>query len=180
MAALILRRDWLGEVLGLYWAGIDADTIRIRQQVQRVGKQLRIAPVKTTAGKRDLTLLGLANDALEFRRAAQALDRGRFGSAWSDTGPVFTSGTGLPVEPRNLNRSFTRICQQNKLRRIRVHDPRHTTASLLKALGVQAKDAQVILGHAHASTTQQIYAHVDDVAKRDAIGKLNKLLGGAE
>jgi integrase len=38
----------------------------------------------------------------------------------------------------------------------------------------------VILGHALVSTTQQIYTHVDDVAKRDAIGKLSKLLGGAQ
>jgi integrase len=42
-----------------------------------------------------------------------------------------------------------------------VRSLRHTTASLLKALGVRMKDAQVILGHAHASTTEQIYTHVD-------------------
>jgi integrase len=64
------------------------------------------------------------------------------------------------------------------LRKIRVHALRHTTASLLKGLGVPARDAQIILGHAHISTTQQIYTHVDEVARREALSKLNRLLEG--
>lgn len=87
---------------------------------------------------------------------------------------------GRPVEPRNLVRSFTRVCQSNGIRRIRVHALRHTTASLLKQLGVPPRDAQVILGHAHVTTTQQIYTHVDEVARLDALTRLNKLLGGSE
>ena len=51
---------------------------------------------------------------------------------------------------------------------------------LLKDLGVPARDAQMILGHAHISTTQQIYTHVDEVARREALGKLNRLLGGEQ
>jgi integrase len=93
---------------------------------------------------------------------------------------VFTTRTGRPVEPRNLVRSFTRICQGAKIRRIRVHAVRHTTASLLKDLHVPARDAQIILGHAHITTTQQIYTHVDEVARRDALTKLNELLGGGQ
>jgi integrase len=45
---------------------------------------------------------------------------------------------------------------------------------------VPARDAQIILGHAHISTTQQVYTHVDEAARRDALTKLNKLLGGTE
>jgi len=63
---------------------------------------------------------------------------------------------------------------------IRVHAIRHTTASLLKDLGVPARDAQIILGHAHISTTQQVYTHVDEAVRRVALTKLNKLLGGTE
>ena len=61
-----------------------------------------------------------------------------------------------------------------------MHALRHTTASLLKDLGVPARDAQIILGHSHITTTQQIYTHVDEVARRDALAKLNKLLGGGK
>jgi integrase len=54
--------------------------------------------------------------------------------AWTDTGLIFTTRTGRPVEPRNLVRSFARICDDNGIRRIRVPALRHTTASLLKKL----------------------------------------------
>ena len=146
--------------------------------MQRIKGKLLIGPVKTRAGKRDLPLLGLASDALMIRRGTQFLNCERLGESWTDTGLVFTTVTGHPVEPRNLNRSFARICDDNGIRRVKVHALRHTTASLLKALGVPPKDAQVILGHAHASTTEQIYTHVDQAAMRDAITKLNRLLGG--
>jgi integrase len=169
-----------GEVLGLRWTDVDGDTLHIRQQIQRIQGELRIGPVKTRAGSRDLPLLGLAKDALAARREAQDTDRARLGKAWADTGLVFTTRTGRPVEPRNLVRSFTCICEANGIRRIRVHALRHTTASLLKQLGVPARDAQVILGHAHVTTTQQIYTYVDEVARRDALTRLNKLLGGGE
>jgi integrase len=101
-------------------------------------------------------------------------------SAWTDTGLVFTTKTGLAVEPRNLNRSFDRICDAGGVCRVKVHALRHTTASLLKKLGVPPKDAQVILGHANASTTNRIYTHVDEAAKREAITRLNRLLGGTD
>jgi integrase len=169
-----------GEVLGLRWSDIDAGTIRVREQVQRIKGELLTGPVKTRAGKRDLPLLSLAEDALMIRRGTQFLDCERLGETWTDTGLVFTTRTGLPVEPRNLNRSFARICDNSGIRRVTVHALRHTTATLLKALGVPPKDAQVILGHAHASTTNQIYTHVDQVAVRDALAKLNRLLGGAD
>ncbi len=170
-----------GEVLGLRWADIDTDAglIRVRQQIQRIQGQLHIGPVKTRAGSRDLPLIGLAHAALDARRMAQDADRAQLGRCWADTGLVFTTRTGRPVEPRNLVRSFMRICQDGKIRRIRVHAVRHTTASLLKDLHVPARDAQVILGHAHVTTTQQIYTHVDEAARRDAVAKLNQLLGGA-
>ena len=167
-------------VLGLRWSDIHGGTVHVRQQVQRIKGNLVIGPVKTRAGRRDLPLLGLADEALMIRRGVQFLDCERFGAAWADTGLVFTTRTGLPVEPRNLNRSFYRICDDNGIRRVKVHVLRHTQASLLKALGVPPKDAQVILGHAHASTTEQIYTHVDEAAMREAITKLNRLLGGTD
>jgi integrase len=116
--------------------------------------------------------------SLAARRQAQDADRASLGQCWIDTGLVFTTKTGRPVEPRNLVRSFMRICETSNVRLIRVHALRHTTASLLKDLKVPARDAQIILGHAHITTTQQIYTHVDEVARRAPLTKLNKLLGG--
>jgi integrase len=97
------------------------------------------------------------------------------GSAWPDTDLVFTTKTGRPVEPRNLVRSFRRICEANDIRLIKVHHVRHTVASLLKALRVPARDAQIILGHSRLAVTLEIYTHTDDEAQLDALNRLQNL-----
>jgi integrase len=61
-----------------------------------------------------------------------------------------------------------------------VHALRHTTASLLKYLKVPPRDAQIILGHAYVTTTQQAHARVDAAAQLDALTRLNELLGALE
>jgi integrase len=171
-----------GEVLGLRWQDVDLDegTLRIRQQIGRVSGELRTGPVKTRAGNRDLPIPSLARSALLIRQQQQIADRDVLGRAWQDTGLVFTTRSGRPIEPRNLVRSFRRICDHNKLRVIKVHHLRHTTASLLKKLRVPPRDAQMILGHANISTTMQIYTHVDEEARNDAITGLDKLLSDGQ
>ncbi|MBX7268829.1 site-specific integrase [Micromonospora sp. Llam7] len=167
-----LRR---GEALGLRWQDIDFDAneIRIRQQLQRVKGLLYQAPLKTKAGKRDLPLLGFTRQLIVAHRAQQELHRPGIEAQLE---LVFMSGAGTPIEPRNLSRSFERLCQLHGLRTIRLHDLRHTTATLLKNLGVPARDAQLILGHADISTTQSIYQHDDMESRRQSLGRIEKLL----
>jgi integrase len=121
-------------------------------------------------------MLGLAADVLELRRAAPAADRAELGRAWQDTGLIFTTRTGRPIEPRNLARSFRRICDTRQLRVISVHHVRHTTATLLKNLQVPARDAQLILGHSRLSVTLEIYTHEDRQGQRDALGRISEAL----
>jgi integrase len=174
-----LRR---GEALGLQWDDIDFDagTIHIRRQLQRIRGELLLGPVKTHAGRRGLPLLDLARQALQLQADQQAAYRAVMGSAWPENGLVFTTRTGRPIEPRNLVRSFRRICDQNKLRLIKVHHLRHTVGSLLKDLGVPARDAQTILGHTRISTTLEIYTDSGDPAQRDALSRLHGLLDEAQ
>jgi integrase len=174
-----LRR---GEVLGLRWHDVDLDDdeIRIRQQVLRVKGRLWIGPVKTAAGRRDLPLLQLASDVLAARRDVQAVHRVELGRAWPDNDLVFTTRTGRPIEPRNLVRSFRRICDVNNLRVISLHHLRHTTATVLKNLGVPARDAQLILGHSRLAVTLEIYSHENKQAHREALGKISDALGRSD
>jgi len=93
---------------------------------------------------------------------------------------VFTTRTGRPIEPRNFVRSFRRICDGDKIRLIKVHHVRHMVGSLLKDLGVPARDAQTILGHTRISTTLEIYTDTDEQARRDALARLQSLLGDTQ
>jgi integrase len=168
-----------GEVLGLRWQDIDfeAQVIRVRQQFHRSCGVLQLGPVKTVAGRRDLPLLPLAAEVLAIRAQAQEADRRVVGEAWeAHYGLVFTTRTGRPVEPRTLVRSFRRICDDNKLRVIALHHLRHTAATLLKNLGVPARDAQIILGHSRLAVTLEIYSHEDRQAQRAALELISNAL----
>jgi integrase len=168
-----LRR---GEILGLSWDDLDFDqgVIHVRRQVVRAGGRLHLGPVKTAAGVRELPLLEIAREALIEHEARQLL--GNSVSEWDRERLIFTTASGRPVEPRNIGRSFERIVRKAGLRPIRLHDLRHTTASLLKKLGVSPRDAMVILGHSNISVTLGIYTHVDEDSRRDALGRLGHAL----
>ncbi len=149
-----------GEVLGLRWEDVSftEGVLRTRQQLQRVRKRLIIGPLKTRASKRDLPLLPAV---------AAVLTRHRKHSATSpEHNLVFTTSKGTPTEPRNFVREYDRIIKANKLRRIKLHNLRHTTATLLKDSGVPDRDIQLIFGHARITTTQEIYQHSDMTSRR--------------
>ncbi|WP_214411392.1 tyrosine-type recombinase/integrase [Sphaerisporangium fuscum] len=172
-----LRR---GEVLGIGWDDVDLDenTIRIAWQIQRIKGKLVRVPVKTNAGRRTLPLVPFVRDALIEHAALQANAKRKAGEDWQESGLVFTSRTGGPIEPRNLGRAFERLIDGQGLRRIRLHDLRHTTGTLLKNLKVSPRDAKEILGHARISVTMEIYTHGDQDSHREAIGKISGELFG--
>jgi integrase len=179
---LVLYGLRIGEVLGLSWDDIDFDggKIGVRQQLQRIRGEIFLAPVKTRADKRTLPLFDLAREALKRQADRQLAYSEAIGSAWPDIRLVFTTRTGRPVEPRNLARSFRRICEDNGVRIIKVHHLRHTVGSLLKDLDVPARDAQTILGHTRISTTLEIYTDTDEQARHQALTRLHDLFDQAE
>ncbi len=120
-------------------------------------------------------MLGIARDALTWRASLRVI--GATSHEWTARDMVFTTRTGRPVEPRNLARSFQRIIASSGLRPIRLHDLRHTTATLLKDLGVPPRDTMEILGHSRIAVTMEIYTAADNVSRREAIDKLNALFG---
>ena len=100
------------------------------------------------------------------------------GSRWQDTGAVFTSTVGTFIDPRNLNRQFTKVLAQAGLPKSRFHDLRHTCATLLLVQGVHPRVVMEILGHGRISETMDRYSHVIPALQEDAADKLNKLLSG--
>ncbi len=108
-----LRR---GEVLGLKWADVDFDarTVHVRGALQRVGGKLTLSETKTERSRRTLPLLDFVAKALRTHRTRQLQERLMAGSAWHDTGFVFTTRIGTPVDPANLLDDFRRVLVKAK------------------------------------------------------------------
>jgi integrase len=172
-----------GEVLGLTWPSADMDKaeLDIAWQLQRVGKQLiHKKRVKTEDSSADDTLPmpDICAAALRLRGEEQAAAREQAGARWQDSDLVFTTRWGTPIEPRNFNRSFDARCAKAGVLRIRVHDTRHTCASLLAALDVHPRVAMRILRHAKIAMTMEVYTQVPDKITRAALKKLGDSLDG--
>jgi integrase len=167
-----------GEVLGLSWdlVDLDAGELYIEEQVQRVGHQLMRRRVKTDTSEAALPLPELCMTALKIRKQRQDADRRRADDGWTDTGLVFTTRHGTPIEPRNFNRSFDRCITAARVPRITVHGTRHTCASLLAALDVHPRVAMRILRHSKIAVTMEIYTEAPSEATRDALRKLGDWL----
>ena len=86
--------------------------------------------------------------------------------------------TGTPREPAVVNRALARsITAAGIDRKVRVHDLRHTCASLMIENGVPPKVVQDIMGHSSYSVTMNIYVHTNPVMLRSATDILNKAIG---
>ena len=175
--ALGLRR---GEAIGLRWADVDLDngTLTVRAALQRIGGKLQLVETKTDKSRRTIQLPKVAIAALKEHRIRQLEERLLAGSQWRDSGMVFTSTIGTPLEPRNVNRRFDQLIKKAEVPRIRFHDLRHTCASLLLVQGVPMRVVMEIRGHSRIAVTMDIYSHVLPELQRDAADKMDAMLSG--
>lgn len=167
-----------GEVIGLTWQAVDLERAELETtwQLQRVRGELLHRQTKTEASDARLPLPVICVTALRMRekeqRQAQAAGDGRVG-----TGLVFTTLAGTPFEPRNFNRRFETRCGKAGVRKITVHDVRHTCATLFAALDVHPRVAMRILRHAQIDVTMNVYTEVSDAKTLQALKRLGKQLG---
>lgn len=170
-----------GEALGLAWDDVDLHnaTIRIRQALQyRAGDGLHLVRPKTPRSRRTVPLASIVTEALARRRKEQDGDRAAAGEFWEEWGLVFTTKIGTPFAPRNDYRKFVAILQTAGLRRIRLHDLRHTAASLMLSQGVPARVVMEMLGHSQISITLNTYSHVAPELSRTAADRVQQLFTG--
>lgn len=167
-----------GEALGLRWQDVDLESgrISIRVALQRIGGKLRIEEVKSATSRRHISLPQVAVEALRAHRQQQQQEQDILGDSWPDTGLVFTSTRGTPLEPRNVVRLFHSMLQRAGLPHKRFYDLRHTCATLLLVQGVHPRVVMEILGHSQISLTMNTYSHVSPTLQREAAGRMDELL----
>lgn len=178
MLSLGLRRS---EVLGLHWDAInfEAGTLRVIRALspENKGSTFVIKPVKTPYSRRTLYLTQDVLDLLKGHKAKQNEQRIFMGGDWRESGLVFTTAFGTPISPRSALRSFKELIKPLDVTPIRLHDLRHTYASLALRRGMPVELVSERLGHARVDTTLNIYRHLYDVERQAAALSLSELLG---
>lgn len=173
--ALGLRR---GEALGLKWADVDFQRgrLHVRRALCRLEGKLIEVPVKSDASHRVIAIPAALLETLRKHRDHQCEEAWAAGPRWRQSGYVFTTLRGTPYEPGNVRRHLLRLLERAGLPRFRVHDLRHSAASLMYAQGVPVEVISRILGHADLRTTTSIYLHVFDKEHQDAAERMDGFL----
>jgi integrase len=169
-----------GEVLGLRWVDVDLDTARVgvRQTLVAVNHQVVVSEPKTSKGRRSVALDPATVEALRIHRKGQLTERLAWGPAWTDSGLVFTRQDGRPLHPNAVTRAFGRHVLAAGVPVIRLHDLRHTHATLALAAGVHPKVVQERLGHANIAITLDIYSHAVPALEEQAAATVARLVFG--
>jgi integrase len=173
--ALGLRK---GEALGLRWQDVDFDggTLAISGALQRIGGKLIRTETKNNSSRRMLRLPDAIVTALRAHRVRQMEERLAAGDRWQDSGYVFTTRLGGPLDPRNVLRHFSSVLTMAAIAHMRFHDLRHSCATLLLAQGVPARVVQDILGHSAIRVTMDTYSHVLPSMREDAAQAMDAIL----
>jgi integrase len=175
MLATGLRR---GEALGLRWDDYDkkAGTLQVRRQLQRLASGLVAVDTKTSTSRRSVNLPRGIVGMLETRREQQAEEAVNLGEEWINSGYIFTTKLGTPLDPRNLLREFKSICEVAGLGDWHIHELRHSAASLMLAQGVKIQVVSDVLGHASIRMTADVYGHILAPDRQAAAETMNGLL----
>jgi integrase len=170
-----LRR---GEALALRWSDVDLERhlLRIRGTLSRVDGTLTVTEPKTAKSKRFVPISAPAEHLLRAVQAGQDAERGRAGSAWRETGFVFTTELGEPCDPRNALRALYVAGARAGLPGVRLHTLRHTAASVMLTQGVPLKVVSDLLGHSSIAITGDVYGHVSPDVSAEPMDLLGEAL----
>lgn len=168
-----------GELLSLKWENVDLvlGILNVKHNlVRRPGGGLQLKSPKTKASIRSIklgqeTISVLAEQMKRLEQAQEASN-----GLWQNTGHVFTSSVGTPIDPSNLLKQFRQLLRKAGLPKIRFHDLRHTAASLMLNNGVDVLVASQRLGHAKPSITLDVYGHLMPATQSHAAEMLDQLV----
>jgi integrase len=167
-----------GELLGLKWGDVDLD--RGTLQVRRTLSAAKGGPTFTTPKSnngRSVRLTARAAQALRDHRKRQVEEQLKQGGRWQDTGLVFTSTVGTPLNRHYVfGRSFKPLLRRAGLPNVPFHALRHSFATLMLSGREHPKVVQEMLGHSRINTTLDFYSHVLPDMQREAVDRLDVML----
>jgi integrase len=169
-----------GEALGLKWEDLNLESgiVRIKRNLKREGGRIVTADTKTLKSRRAVNVPAPVLEALQRNRNLQEVEKAHLGGAWVDSGFIFTTSIGTPIDPRNLYREFSQICEKAGLGHWHPHELRHSAASLMLASGVKLQVVSEVLGHSSIRMTADVYGHILDPDRQHAASAMSEVLWG--
>jgi integrase len=134
-------------------------TAHARACLQRTGGGLILTELKTAKSRRTIAIPPALVAALKAHRTAQLAERMAAGSHWRDGDFVWCQANGRPIGAHADWDNWKALLNASGVRDARLHDARHTAATLLLAQGVDQRVVMEILGHSQISMTTR-YTHV--------------------
>lgn len=159
-----------GEILGLRWGDIDFEhqTVSIERTIHRESilqsdgsriSTVKVAPPKTASSRRVNQLASPILDVLRRHQMEQEMARQVAGATWVEQDYVFTNDHGGPLDESNFYKRYKRFLEKSGVRHIRIHDLRHTFATvLIEENGGQLAAVSKALGHSSIAVTMDLYA----------------------
>jgi integrase len=159
-----------GEVLGLRWFDVNLAGGRaaiVQTVIPTGGKRWTFSTTKTGQGRR-IALDSTTVRALEAHRERQMAERAEWAEGYVDHDLVFARENGEPLDPNGFSEVFAAALKRAKMPPIRLHDLRHTHATLALAAGIHPKIVSERLGHSSVKITLDLYSHATPVLEETA------------
>lgn len=169
-----------GEVLALKWDNINFEkqTVKIKESLAYTKEHgLIFTTPKTSNSFREVVIPTSLIELLQELKTEQYEMKQRMGTSYQNFNLIVCTTDGKPVHPRNLVRTFDRLIKKAGIKKISIHDLRHTNATLLMKQGINPKIVSERLGHANVSITLDIYSHTDLDMQIETVAKLERMLG---
>jgi integrase len=173
-----------GEAFALTWNDIDWERsiLRVERGLVRVpGGGYRFGPLKTKGSRRRVKLVPTLLDALKDHAERQRFEKRtceKDGQAWKEPELVFTGVTGRPLESSGVGNRLRTATDKLGFPHVRIHDLRHSFATIASEGKVQPQNLQRLLGHSDLGTTYSIYAAALETMQDDAVSSVEMAITG--
>jgi len=171
-----------GEAIGLRWSDIDLENSRlcVRRALIPISREVAVSEPKTAKGRRVIAVDPGTVEVLKGQAARQLDEQKQWDAAWVDSAYVFTQEDGAALDPESVTRYFRQAAGKSMLPPIRLHDLRHTHATLALQAGIHPKVVSERLGHATISITLDTYSHAIPAMQEEAAALIAGLVFAGE
>jgi integrase len=169
-----------GELLGLTWDHIDfkKQTIHVKQNLVRSREEGVI--IKSPKNRSSRRVIKIEKDDIKILielKKIQNENKLLFGSEYNNKHNfVFAKANGEMLYPNTATKRFSALVKKLKLENVRLHDLRHSHATLMLQAGVHPKVVQERLGHATITTTLNTYSHVIPTLQEESVKKYKQYM----